>query len=80
LDSIENAQHSRCVDVFVRQDGSFGFEEFRRDPEDAGTWTPVSYFSGLRYASKAEVLDKALRKIDWLTHEPDVPKSSGDRS
>jgi hypothetical protein len=30
--------------VFARPDGSFGFEEFRRDPEDVGAWTPVSYF------------------------------------
>ena len=33
--SIENPQHDRCVDVFTRPDGSFGFEEFRRDAEDA---------------------------------------------
>jgi len=26
----------RCVDVFARPDGTFGFEEFRRDPEDMG--------------------------------------------
>jgi len=26
----------RCVDIFSRPDGTFGFEEFRRDPEDMG--------------------------------------------
>ena len=56
VESIENAQHDRCVDVFARSDGSFGFEEFRRDPEDIGAWTPVTYFSGLRYASEREAL------------------------
>ena len=25
---------SRCVDVFLRPDGSFGFEEYRREAED----------------------------------------------
>jgi hypothetical protein len=40
--SIENPQHDRCVDVFTRLDGSSGFEEFRRDAEDGGAWTPVS--------------------------------------
>jgi hypothetical protein len=53
MDSIENPQHDRCVDIFMRPDGSIGFEEFRRDAEDAGAWTPVSYFCGLRYGSKA---------------------------
>ncbi len=38
FDSIENRQHDRCVDLFRRPDGSFGFEEFRRDVEDAGNW------------------------------------------
>lgn len=66
VESIENAQHDRCVDVFARPDGSFGFEEFRRDPEDAGAWTPVSYFSGLRYASQEAALTQAARLVAWL--------------
>ena len=33
--SIENGAHDRCVDLFLRPDGSYGFEEFRRDVEDA---------------------------------------------
>ena len=32
--SIENLEHDRCVDLFRRPDGSYGFEEFRRDVED----------------------------------------------
>ena len=36
LDSIENREHDRCVDLFRRQDDTFGFEEFRRDVEDGG--------------------------------------------
>jgi hypothetical protein len=65
-ESIENPQHDRCVDVFMRPDGSFGFEEFRRDAEDAGAWTPVSYFSGLRHASEGEALADAARRVTWL--------------
>ena len=30
LESVENAEHDRCVDLFRRPDGSFGFEAFRR--------------------------------------------------
>lgn len=77
LDSIENPQHDRCVDVFTRLDGSFGFEEFRRDAEDAGAWTPVSFFSGLRHDSKDAALAEAGRQIPWLEHDrrrPERPK------
>ena len=42
--SIENLEHDRCVDFFSRENGSYGFEEFRRDIEDGGRWTPVHYF------------------------------------
>jgi hypothetical protein len=46
LASHQTAETNRCVDIFWRPDGTYGFEEFRRDPEDMGAWTPVSYFSG----------------------------------
>jgi hypothetical protein len=36
FDSVENDHHDRCVDLFQRPDGTWGFEEFRRDVEDAG--------------------------------------------
>ncbi|MDI1284830.1 MAG: hypothetical protein PSV46_10565 [Reyranella sp.] len=66
FDSIENGQHDRCVDLFRRPDGSFGFEEFRRDVEDAGAWTPVAYYSRAAYASKEAALEVAITRVVWL--------------
>jgi hypothetical protein len=66
FDSIENDGHDRCVDLFSRPDGSFGFEEFRRDVEDAGAWTPVAYYSGAAYASKDAALSAASKAVVWL--------------
>jgi hypothetical protein len=66
FDSVENQDHDRCVDLFSRADGSFGFEEFRRDVEDAGAWTPVQYFSGVAYASREDALEAAIRSVTWL--------------
>lgn len=57
---------SRCVDVFARPNGTFGFEEFRRDPEDMGVWTPASYFSAHEYSSESDVLEAARRLVPWL--------------
>lgn len=56
----------RCVDIFVRPDGTFGFEEFRRDPEDRGAWTPVAYYSGQEYDTEAEALAAARTRVPWL--------------
>ena len=64
--SVENLEHDRCVDIFSRPDGSYGFEEFRRDIEDGGRWTPVQYYSGVAYGSPTEVLDTAERCVPWL--------------
>jgi len=67
FDSIENDQHDRCVDLFSRPDGSFGFEEFRRDAEDAGAWTPVRFYSGAAYPSRKQALNAAVAAIVWLS-------------
>jgi hypothetical protein len=66
LTSIDNPEHDRCVDVFARPDGSFGFEEFRRDVEDRGAWTPVQYYAGAEYPTAAEALAVAERNVAWL--------------
>jgi hypothetical protein len=66
LQSIENAEHDRCVDLFRRPDGSFGFEVFRRDVEDGGVWTAVAYHSGGAYASEEAALAKAVGAVSWL--------------
>lgn len=66
LRSIENGEHDRCVDLFRRPDGSFGFEEFRRDVEDAGAWTPVAYHSGAAYCSMDATLSAAVKAVVWL--------------
>jgi hypothetical protein len=66
LESIENGEHDRCVDLFQRPDGSFGFEAFRRDVEDAGLWTAVAYHSGAAYASKKAALTAAGGAVGWL--------------
>jgi hypothetical protein len=66
LASYQTDEANRCVDIFSRPDGSYGFEEFRRDPEDMGAWTPVSYFSGREYPTEIEVLAAARSTVSWL--------------
>jgi hypothetical protein len=39
IQSIEDADGLRCVDLIAHRDGTFAFKEFRRDPEDGGRWT-----------------------------------------
>ena len=56
----------RSVDIFRRPDGTFGFEEFRRDPEDMGSWTPIAYYSVGEYLTEGEALAAARAAVPWL--------------
>jgi hypothetical protein len=54
------------VDLFSRPDGTHGFEEFRRDVEDRGEWTPIAFYSGSAFTSREAALKAALRSVIWL--------------
>ncbi|MPZ57315.1 MAG: hypothetical protein GEU91_12610 [Rhizobiales bacterium] len=69
LRSIETDSGDRCVDIFVRPDGSFGFEEYRRDSEDLRGWFPIGSYADAVYLTEAAARDAALVAVPWL---PDV--------
>ena len=62
----EDAAAARCVDVFLRQDGSYGFDEFRRG--DGQGWTPTlpDFYSREKYATAAEARAEARAAIPWF--------------
>ena len=66
LASIENHYGDHCVDVFSRVDGTFGFEEYRRDPEDGGRWYSLHRFSRQVFASEEDALVRAKACVEWL--------------
>lgn len=66
LDSIESEDRSRCVDLFERPDLSWGFEEWRHEPEDPGNWWRVGNHAGMQFANRNFALAEALRRVVWL--------------
>ena len=66
LRSIETSDGTLCVDIFVRSDGSFGFEEYRKDPEDRRGWFPVGGYSDLHYATASHAIKAATNSVAWL--------------
>ena len=65
LTSLENSHGDYCVDIFVREDGTFGFEEYRRDPED-GRWRSLHRYSGRVMGSQQEAIALARTHVPWL--------------
>lgn len=66
LRSIETDEGDRCVDIFRRSDGSFGFEGYRRDAEDTSGWFRVTLFGAQRYDDEAAALAAACRVFPWI--------------
>ncbi|MDD9911188.1 MAG: hypothetical protein OXR62_16080 [Ahrensia sp.] len=57
--SINATGDMRCVDIFERPDGNFGFEEYRRDPETAEGWFPIGFHYGIVCADAEEAMRRA---------------------
>jgi hypothetical protein len=66
LASFENDAKDHCVDVFVRPDGTFGFEEYRRDAEDGTGWFPLHHYAAQVFASEGAALAQAKATVAWL--------------
>ena len=64
--SIETPDGGRCVDLFRRPDASFGFEEYRRDPEDGRGWFPIGFHVDSAFPTEAAALAEARQRVAWL--------------
>ena len=58
-----------CVDFFRRPDGSFGFEEYRRDAESGEGWFPIGFYSERRFQTLAQAERDAMGYVAWLSDE-----------
>jgi hypothetical protein len=68
LTSVESPDRSYCVDFFERPTGGFGYEQFRSDPEDGGTWTPISGFAAKHFEGVDAAITDARLRVSWLLH------------
>ena len=66
MKSINSPDGGRCVDIFVRPDATFGFEEFRRDSEDARGWFPIVNHGARIFRSEDDAFNEARSKVIWL--------------
>ena len=57
--TLHNRDADRCVKIIRQPDGTFGFQEFRREPEDAGRSTLVSEGARGAHATEAQALAAA---------------------
>jgi hypothetical protein len=66
LASLQSNDGTQCVDFFVRDDGSFGFEQFRGEYDGATRWQSLGKYSQMSFDSGPEALHVAKHKVAWL--------------
>ena len=64
--SINNFNETLCVDIFQRDDNSFGFEEYRRDPETNEGWYKIGTFGGIIFSCEKDAYENACEHVVWL--------------
>lgn len=64
--SFDNPTGDHCVDIFVREDGTFGFEEYRRDHEDLSGWFSLQRYSQQVFATQEDALAQARAAVAWM--------------
>ena len=66
LQSINLPGDTICVDIFIRPNGTYGFDEFRRDPEDGRGWFSIGHHGSAEFGSVNETAAAAIEAISWL--------------
>jgi hypothetical protein len=64
--TIHSDDGDRCVKIVKRPDGTFGFDEYRRDPEDSGGWTFVKSAAQSIYPTQEQAAAAARAGLGWL--------------
>ncbi len=64
--SINSDGETICVDVFLHPDGTYGFNEFRREPEDGRGWYSIGHHSAASFGTFEDALAEAITKVSWL--------------
>jgi hypothetical protein len=67
LASFESSDGKHCVDVFARDDTSFGFEEFRGESDGGTRWQSLCKHGSLVFASGEAALAAAQDRVPWLS-------------
>jgi|SaaInlStandDraft_1057018.scaffolds.fasta_scaffold258016_1 hypothetical protein len=58
-----------CVDIFQRPDGTYGYDEFRRDFEDPRGWYSIGHFGDQVFDDADQALTNAKNSIQWLSDQ-----------
>ena len=69
LRSLETFDGARCVDLFRRKDGSYGFEVYRRDAESLDGWFAIGGFAKHSFPTELDATFAAALHAPWIAEK-----------
>jgi hypothetical protein len=66
LASLELENGFQCVDFFLREGGTFGFEHYRREHDGAIRWQAIGNCAHLSFGSGEDALEAAKKIVPCL--------------
>ena len=66
INSINNDDNNLCIDFFIRNNNTFGYQEYRNDPENISGWYRIGNYDHKIFLSKNDAYQDAKNKIVWF--------------
>lgn len=66
LTSVNSPDGVHCIDIFLRADGSHGFELCRRDPEDGHGWRLTGRHGHRRFRTETQARCACVELYPWV--------------
>jgi hypothetical protein len=66
IETLTNRANTRKVEIYRRQDGTFGFEALKFAKEE-DVWIPYGNYSFCICSSAQDAKSEAIGRIEWLS-------------
>ena len=66
INSINNDDNNLCIDFFIRNNNTFGYQEYRKDPENISEWYRTGNYDYKVFLNKDDAYHDAKKTIVWF--------------
>ncbi len=66
INSINNDNNNLCIDFFIRKNKTFGYQEYRKDPENISGWYRIGNYDYKVFYNKDDAYHDAKKTIVWF--------------
>ena len=66
INSINNDNNNLCIDFFIRNNKTFGYQEYRKDPENISGWYRIGNYDYKVFYNKDDAYHDAKKTIVWF--------------